>query len=179
MYIGLLSSVSDLTSTTVNSCTLHFTWIAPNSLEGVPINYTIDIKDTNGMLVQSDTTSTTEYFYSVSRLGETLEVEVTAVNGAGAGNATSIMTQTPSSSETLLHVDLIAHVCMNIVSDMKLMNTLRTNSHTNTNWTYIFDFEVIILLMMRHGDSTICNIFLCRKHLCVQMLSAMLLLKHV
>ena len=51
------------------------------------------------MLVQSIMISTTEYFYSVSSLGETLEIEVTAVNGAGAGNATSIMTQTPSSSE--------------------------------------------------------------------------------
>ena len=99
MYIGLLSSVSDLTSTTVNNCTLHFTWIAPNSLEGVAINYTIDIKDTNGMLVQSDTTNTTEYLYSVSSLGETLEIEVAAKNGAGTGNATSIITQTPSSSE--------------------------------------------------------------------------------
>ena len=144
MYIGLLSSVSDLTSTTVDSCTLRFTWIAPNSLEGVAINYTIDIKDTNGMLVQSIMISTTEYFYSVSRLGETLEIEVAAVNGAGTGNTTIIMTQTPSSSETLLHVDLISHVCMNIVSDMKLMNTSRTDSRTNTNWTYTFDFKVII-----------------------------------
>ena len=99
MYIGLLSSVSDLTSTTVDSCTLHFAWTAPNSLDGVAINNTIDIKDTNGMLVQSNTTSTIEYIYSVSNLGETLEIEVTAVNGAGTGNATSIMTQTPSSSE--------------------------------------------------------------------------------
>ena len=99
MYIGLLSSVSDLTSTTVDNCTLHFTWIAPSSLEGVPINYIINIADTNEMLVQSDSTNTTEYLYSVSSLGETLEIEVTAVNGAGTGNATSIMTQTPSSSE--------------------------------------------------------------------------------
>ena len=150
MYIGLLSSVSDLTSTTVDSCTLHFTWIAPNSLEGVAINYTIDIKDTNGMLVQSIMISTTEYFYSVSSLGETLEIEVTAVNGAGTGNTTSIMTQTPSSSETVLHVDLISHVCMNIVrlSDVEFtntsINTTRTDSSTNTNWTYTFDFKVII-----------------------------------
>ena len=59
-----------------------------------------------------------------------------SVNGAGTGNATSIMTQTPSSSETLLHVDFIAHVCMNIVSDVEffsiLMNSLRTNSSTQT-----------------------------------------------
>ena len=98
--------------------------------------------------MQSDTTNTTEYLYSVSSLGETLEIEVTATNSAGAGNTTIIMTQTPSLSETLLHVDLISHVCMNIVSGVEfistLMNTMRTNSSTNTNWTYTFDFEVII-----------------------------------
>ena len=134
-------------STTVDSCTLHFTWIAPSSLEGVAISYIINITDTNGAVLRTDTTSTTEYLYSVSSLGETLEIEVAAVNGAGIGNATSIMTQTPLSSETLLHVDLISHVCMNIVSVKfisTLMNTTRTNSSTNTNWTYTFEFEVII-----------------------------------
>ena len=99
MYIGLLSSVSDLTSTTVNNCTLHFTWIAPNSLDGVAINYIINIRDNDEMMLRTDTTNTTEYLYSVSSLGETLEIEVAAANGAGTGNATSIMTQTPSSSE--------------------------------------------------------------------------------
>ena len=132
-------------STTVDSCTLRFTWIAPSSLDGVAISYIINIKDTNGAVLRTDTTNTTEYLYSVSSLGETLEIEVTATNGAGpARNATIIMTQTPSSSETLLHVDLISHVCMSIVSDIKFTNTLRTNSSTNTNWTYTFDFEVII-----------------------------------
>ena len=96
---GVLSPVSNLISTTVDSCTLHFTWIAPSSLEGVTISYTINITDTNEMMLRTDTTNTTEYLYSVSSLGETLEIEVTAVNGAGTGNATSIMTQTPSSSE--------------------------------------------------------------------------------
>ena len=99
-------------STTVDSCTLRFTWIAPSSLEGVAISYIINITDTNGMMLRTDTTNTTEYLYSVSSLGETLEIEVAAVNGAGTGNATIIMTQTPSSSETLLHVDFIAHVCI-------------------------------------------------------------------
>ena len=132
-------------NTTVDSCTLRFTWIAPSSLEGVPINYIINITDTNGTVLRIDTTNTTEYLYSVSSLGETLEIEVTAANGAGpARNATIIMTQTPSSSETLLHIDLIAHVCMNIVSDVKFTNTSRTNSSTNTNWSYTFDFEVTI-----------------------------------
>ena len=131
-------------STTVDNCTLHFTWIAPSSLEGVAINYIINITDTNGAVLRTDTTNTTEYLYSVSSLGETLEIEVTATNSAGVGNATNIMTQTPSSSELILYIDLISHVCMNIVSDLKLMNTLRTNSRTNTNWTCTFDFEVII-----------------------------------
>ena len=133
-------------SATVDNCTLRFTWIAPSSLKGVAIYYIINItKHSDGAVLRTDTTNTTEYLYSVSSLGETLEIEVTATNGAGpAKNATIIMTQTPSSSETLLHVNLISHVCMNIVSDMKLMDTLRTSSSTNTNWTYTFDFEVII-----------------------------------
>ena len=99
MYIGLLSYVSDLTSTTVDSCTLRFTWIAPNSLDGVAIDYIINIRDNSEMLLLSITTNTTEYLYSVSSLGEKLEIEVAAVIGAGIGNATFIMTQTPSSSE--------------------------------------------------------------------------------
>ena len=133
-------------STTVDSCTLRFTWIAPSSLEGVAISYIINItRHSDGAVLRTDTTNTTEYLYSVSSLGETLEIEVTATNGAGpARNATIIMTQTPSSSETLLHVDLISHVCMNIVSDMEFTNTLRTNPSRNTNWTYTFEFEVII-----------------------------------
>ena len=133
-------------STIVDSCTLGFTWNAPSSLEGVAINYIINItRHSDGAVLRTDTTNTTEYLYSVSSLGETLEIEVTATNGAGsASNAKIIMTQTPSSSETFLHVDLISHVCMNIVSDVKLMNTLRTNSSTNTNWAYTFEFEVII-----------------------------------
>ena len=89
-------------STTVDNCALRFTWIAPSSLEGVAINYIINITDTNGAVLRTDTTNTTEYLYSVSSLGETLEVEVTAVNDAGTGNATIIVTQTPSSSELIM-----------------------------------------------------------------------------
>ena len=37
---------------------------------------------------------------------------------------------------------------MNIVNDIDyistLINTLRTDSNTNTKWTYTFDFKVII-----------------------------------
>ena len=46
--------------------------------------------------MRSDTTNITEYLYSVSSLGETLEVVVAAVNDVGTGNATSIMIQTTS-----------------------------------------------------------------------------------
>ena len=165
---GVLSPVSNLISTTVDSCTLHFTWIAPSSLEGVTISYTINITDTNEMMLRTDTTNTTEYLYSVSSLGETLEIEVTAVNGAGAGNTTIIMTQTPSSSEPLLHVDLISHVCMNIVNDVEfistLMNTMRTNSATNNNWTCTFDLEVIINMVIKKFVSIL---FLCAGNICV------------
>ena len=103
MYTGLLSPVGNLISTTVDSCTLHFSWIAPSSLERVAINYIINITDNDGMLLMSITTNTTEYFYSVSSLGETLEVVVAAVNDVGTGNATFTMTQSPSSSELLLN----------------------------------------------------------------------------
>ena len=103
MYTGLLSAVGNLTSTEVDHCTLHFTWTAPYTLQGVPINYyTINItRHSDGAVLRSDTTNTTEYLYSVSSLGETLEVVVAAINGAGTGNATSIMTQSPSSSELI------------------------------------------------------------------------------
>ena len=48
--------------------------------------------------MRSDTTNTTEYLYTVSSLGETLEVVVAAVNGAGTGNGFNITVVTPSSS---------------------------------------------------------------------------------
>ena len=85
----------------MDHCTLHFTWTAPYTLQGVPINYyTINItRHSDGAVLRFDTTNTTEYLYSVSSLGETLEVVVAAVNDVGTGNATSIMKQTSSSSE--------------------------------------------------------------------------------
>ena len=91
--IGLLSGVGDLTSSEVDHCTLHFTWTAPYILQGVPINYyTINItRHSDGAVLRSDTTNTTEYLYTVSSLGETLEVVVAAVNGAGTGNVSSIV----------------------------------------------------------------------------------------
>ena len=100
-HLGLLSGVGNLTSNEVDHCTLHFTWTAPYTLQGVPINYyTINItRHSDGAVLRSDTTNTTEYLYTVSSLGETLEVVVAAVNGAGTGNVSSIITQTPSSSE--------------------------------------------------------------------------------
>ena len=92
--IGLLSNVGNLTSTDVDHCTLRLTWTAPYTLQGVPINYyTINItRHSDGAVLRTDTTNTTEYLYSVSSLGETLEIEVATVNGAGTGNATVIMT---------------------------------------------------------------------------------------
>ena len=98
--IDLLSSVGNLTSTEVDHCTLHFTWTAPYTLQGVPINYyTINItRYSDGAVLRSDTTNTTEYLYSVSSLGETLEVVVAAVNDVGTGNESSI-TVSISSSE--------------------------------------------------------------------------------
>ena len=93
--LGLLSGVGNLTSSEVDHCTLHFTWTAPYTLQGVPINYyTINItRHSDGAVLRSDTTNTTEYLYTVSSLGETLEVVVVAVNGAGTGNVSKITLQ--------------------------------------------------------------------------------------
>ena len=95
--IGPLSGVGNLTSSEVDHCTLHFTWTAPYTLQGVPIDYyTINItRHSDGAVLQSDTTNTTEYLYNVSSLGESLEVVVAAVNGAGKGNETGIIIQSP------------------------------------------------------------------------------------
>ena len=102
--------------------------------------------------MRSDTTNTTEYLYSVSSLGETLEVVVAAVNDVGTGNATSIMTQSPSSSELLILTSIRCNlaVLLHTVSDIMVINnvTKRTirddNTSGNTNWTYCFLFEVIL-----------------------------------
>ena len=101
VYTGLLSAVGNLTSTEVDHCTLHFTWAAPYTLQGVPINYyTINItRHSDGAVLRSDTTNTTEYLYSVSSLGETLEVVVAAVNDAGTGIESNITVSIPSSEE--------------------------------------------------------------------------------
>ena len=96
-----MSGVGDLTSSEVDHCTLHFTWTAPYTLQGVPINYyTINITNSDGAVLRFDTTNTTEYLYTVSSLGETLEVVVAAVNGAGTGNISHAMAQSPSSGMT-------------------------------------------------------------------------------
>ena len=85
--LGLLSPVGNLTNTEVDHCTLHFTWTAPYTLQGVPINYyNITItRHSDGAVLGSYTTNTTEFLYNASRLGETLEVVVAAVNDAGMG----------------------------------------------------------------------------------------------
>ena len=83
----------DLNSTEVDHCTLNFTWTAPYTLQGVPINYyNITItRHSDGAVLGSYTTNTTEFLYSVSRLEETLEVVVAAVNDVGTGNSSSIV----------------------------------------------------------------------------------------
>ena len=94
-----MPAVTNLTSTQEDACsTLNITWAAPYSLQGVPINYyTINItRLSDGAVLRSDTTNTTEYLYTVSSLGEILKVLVTAVNDAGTGNTSSIMAQTLS-----------------------------------------------------------------------------------
>ena len=98
-HLGPLSGVGNLTSSEVEHSTLHFTWTAPYTLQGVPINYyTINItRHSDGAVLRSDTTNTTEYLYTVSSLGETLEVVVAAVNGAGTGNVSKITVQVLSS----------------------------------------------------------------------------------
>ena len=77
--------MGNLTKTDVDHCTLHFTWTAPYTLQGVPINYyNITItRHSDGAVLGSYTTNTTEFLYSVSSLGESLKVVVTAVNDVG------------------------------------------------------------------------------------------------
>ena len=91
-------------SSEVTNSSLHITWTAPYTLQGVPINYyTINItRHSDGAVVWSDTTNTTEYLYSVSSsqlLGETLEVVVAAVNDVGIGMAASITIPPPPPSK--------------------------------------------------------------------------------
>ena len=70
-YVLLYFSVGNLTSTEVDHCTLHLTWTAPYTLQGVPIlNYTITINP--DIRSDSDTfsTSTVEYLYRPDALGK-------------------------------------------------------------------------------------------------------------
>ena len=93
VYTGLLSAVTNLTSSEEDVCgTLHITWTAPYTLQGVSINYyTINItSNSDGVVLRSATTNTTEYLYTVSSLGETLEVLVAAVNDVGTGNSSNV-----------------------------------------------------------------------------------------
>ena len=75
-FTDILSTVGNLNSTEMDHCILIASWTAPDTLQGVPINYTINItRHSDGAVLRSDTTNTTEYLYSVSSLGETLEVQ--------------------------------------------------------------------------------------------------------
>ena len=86
-----MSSVSSLSISEEDSCTVQLSWVAPYTLEGVSVdNYIINITQ-NGVVLRSNRTSNdTKYnfnSYSLSSLGKTLGVVVAAVNGAGTGNA--------------------------------------------------------------------------------------------
>ena len=103
--LGSLSAVGNLMNNESNeTCVLSLSWTAPYTLQGVPINYyTINItRHSDGAVLRSDTTNTTEYLYSVSSLGETLEVVVAAVNDVGTGTESNITVSIPSSEE--LHI---------------------------------------------------------------------------
>ena len=102
-------AVGNLTSTLLDPCTLYFNWTAPYTLQGVPINYyTINIiRHSDGAVVWSNTTNTTEYHYSVSSLlGEALEVVVAAVNDVGTGDNSSI-TSSFSGKSTICVIKMI------------------------------------------------------------------------
>ena len=175
VHTGLLSLVGDMTSTEVDHCTLHYTWTAPYTLQGVPINYyTINItRHSDGAVLRSDTTNTTEYLYSVSSLGETLEVVVAAVNGVGTGNATSIVTQSLSLSE-LMTCD--NYFCYNyIVSGIKLISIVQKAKRNDINWSYTFVFKVTL----EHVSFAFIFYLFCRIIWCVKMPSVILQLKHV
>ena len=97
-----MSGVGNLTSSEVDHCTLHFTWTAPYTLQGVPINYyTINItRHSDGRVVGGrEKLNTTDYIYTVNSTspGEILDVTVTAVNIVGTGNVATISAITPSS----------------------------------------------------------------------------------
>ena len=92
-----------LNSTIVNHCSLYITWTAPYTLQGIPINYyTINItRHSDGAVLRTDTTNTTEYLYSVTVLGKILKIEVAAVNDVGIGNTSSIVRVSPSTGSRL------------------------------------------------------------------------------
>ena len=147
-HLGLLSGVDNLTSNEVDHCTLHFTWTAPYTLQGVPINYyTINItRHSDGAVLRSDTTNTTEYLYTVSSLGETLEVVVAAVNGAGTGNVSSIILQTLSSELMVLLFVLSSCVHMHTAGIVTIINS--TDARKNNDWIYVFNIEVICINLL-------------------------------
>ena len=113
--------MGDLNSTEVDYCTLHFTWTAPYTPQGVPINYyNITITGhSDGAVLGSYTTNTTEFLYSVGRLGEALEVVVAAMNDVGTGNSGNITVQCLFSSKLLLmqahYENLSVHITVSCI----------------------------------------------------------------
>ena len=139
-HTGILSGVGNLTNSEVDHCTLHFTWTAPYTLQGVPINYyTINItRHSDGAVLRSDTTNTTEYLYTVSSLGETLEVVVAAVNGAGTGNASSIATQ----GNVHANHFLVFQSLYSIVGNSSFEFLFDKRSRTDNSWIFEAFLEV-------------------------------------
>ena len=116
ILIGPLSAVGNLNSTEVDDCTLHVNWTAPYTLQGVPINYYIIniTRYSDGEVLMSEKANTTSYVHNVIILGETLDILVAALNGAGTGNFSTVTIETPTSSEPGAHNERatsdIAHV---------------------------------------------------------------------
>ena len=145
-----------LNSTEVDHCTLHFTWTAPYTLQGVPINYyNITItRHSDGAVLGSYTTNTTEFLYSVSRLGETLEVVVAPVNDVGTGNSSSILALSPTTSELsnfqIIHVQntYVYFHCTHTVSTVSFPlgdhYTVRIDRGNITMWNYAFSIRVTL-----------------------------------
>ena len=83
---------------------LKCTWTAPDTLQGVPIlKYIFNItKHSDGAVLVSNTTTTTEFVYTVTKLGETLELVVAAENEVGPCNGSSKIVTSPTSGNLVI-----------------------------------------------------------------------------
>ena len=99
LCVGIPSPVRNLNSTEVDHCMLKCTWTAPDTLQGIPIlKYNFNIaRHSDGAVLGSNTTTTTEFLYTVTKLGEILEVVVAAENEVGPCNGSSKTVTSPTS----------------------------------------------------------------------------------